>query len=343
MSGFLERKYVNLLSSHLRNFKRKGGNVFNFSCPICGDSKKSPRKARGFVYKRGDTYFYTCHNECGSMLASTLLEKVSPLLYKEYVKELMIEKYQPKDRVEEFEKQMSPAPVFTETFDQLETVLELSKKHHCKKYVEERRLPESWYNRLYYAPKFMTWVNTMIPKKFSDDALKHDEERLVLPFYTKDKKIFGFTGRSLNKELDKSGMKYLTIILDPSHPKIFGLDTVDTDRKYYVFEGPFDSLFIPNSVAGAGGDIWSVVDHLNRKNAVLVFDNEPRGKDTIKRMKKAINQDLAVCIWPDHIYEKDVNEMIMNNTDAGAIKRIIDSNTYKGMSAQLQFQQWMKR
>jgi len=344
MSGFLEYKYVNLISSHLRNFKRKGGNVINFSCPLCGDSKSHQHKARGYVYKIGDSYLYTCHNACGTMPVPKLIEKVNPVLYKEYIKELMAEKYQPKkDRVAEFEKQMSKAPVFTETFSHLKTVDTLPKNHQCRKYVLERCLPKSWYSKLYYAPKFMEWTNTMIPGKFSNDALKHDEERLVLPFYTKEKKIFGFTGRSLNKELDKNGMKYYTIILDSEYPKIFGMDRVDTDRIYYVLEGPFDSLFISNSVAAAGGDIWSVVNHLNRKNAVLVFDNEPRGKDTCKRMKKAIDQGLEVCIWPQYIHEKDINEMVMNDMNVDFIKRTIDLNTYVGMGAQLQFQQWKKR
>ena len=35
---FIEQKYINDISSQLRNFKKKSNNLYNFSCPVCGDS-----------------------------------------------------------------------------------------------------------------------------------------------------------------------------------------------------------------------------------------------------------------------------------------------------------------
>ena len=46
-SLFTDQKYVGLLSSRLRNFKRKDNNLWNFSCPICGDSTKNRIKPTG--------------------------------------------------------------------------------------------------------------------------------------------------------------------------------------------------------------------------------------------------------------------------------------------------------
>ena len=43
----------------------------------------------------------------------------------------------------------------------------------------------------------------------------------------------------------KEPQKYITIILDKEHPKIFGYDRVDTSRTFYVVEA-IDSLFVEN-------------------------------------------------------------------------------------------------
>lgn len=61
---WLEQKYIGLVSNRLRNYKRKSGDLYNFSCPFCGDSESDKRKARGYLYaKKGSTRFH-CHN-CG--------------------------------------------------------------------------------------------------------------------------------------------------------------------------------------------------------------------------------------------------------------------------------------
>ena len=46
----VDSKYITLLSSRLPKFKRVKPNLFNFRCPICGDSQKHKNKARGYIY-----------------------------------------------------------------------------------------------------------------------------------------------------------------------------------------------------------------------------------------------------------------------------------------------------
>jgi len=53
---------LNLVSPKLSNFKQKTSDLYNFSCPFCGDSIKKKTKARGYIYKKGNGYFYMCHN-----------------------------------------------------------------------------------------------------------------------------------------------------------------------------------------------------------------------------------------------------------------------------------------
>ena len=94
MSVYLDRKYILLVSSRLRNFKQRKQDVFNFSCPICGDSAIKTTKARGYITlsKKFAGYIYTCHNCSVSMGFAPFLKHVDSEKYKEYV----MEKFQDK-------------------------------------------------------------------------------------------------------------------------------------------------------------------------------------------------------------------------------------------------------
>jgi hypothetical protein len=186
----------------------------------------------------------------------------------------------------------------------------------------------------------MAWTNSLLPEpKFKDDALKHDEPRLIIPFFTKEGKLYGYQGRSLRA---KSEVRYITIILDDECPKLFNLNLVDQDRKFYLFEGPIDSLFIKNSLAVAGGELQQVVGHVNQENVVLVFDNEPFSKIICKKIEKAINLDYRVVVWPRDLHYKDVNDMVLGGMTPEFVKTIIDANIVKGLEAQLAFNSWKR-
>src|SRR6478752_3623601 len=81
---WVDQKYVMLLSSRLRNFKRKGPSNYNFSCPLCGDSETDKRKARGYIYESKGTPYFHCHNVCGGMAFTTLLKRLDALLFQQH-------------------------------------------------------------------------------------------------------------------------------------------------------------------------------------------------------------------------------------------------------------------
>ena len=58
MTAYVDQKYINLLAPKLRNFKKRGDFLWNFSCPVCGDSSKDNLKSRGYVYKRKDKFLF---------------------------------------------------------------------------------------------------------------------------------------------------------------------------------------------------------------------------------------------------------------------------------------------
>ena len=61
---FIDVKYINLISSRLSKFKKVKPYLYNFRCPICGDSQKQKNKARGYLYRVKNNTNYKCHN-CG--------------------------------------------------------------------------------------------------------------------------------------------------------------------------------------------------------------------------------------------------------------------------------------
>ena len=335
---WIEHKYISLLSGRLERFQRVNSYVYRFRCPICGDSQKDRRKTRGHLLEKSGKIRFYCHNCSASMQFKYFMKEIDPTLYLEYVKEQIKESGNQKD-VETFAEKMKP-PVFVKTtaLSKLKKVSQLDPDHPVKKYIDSRQIPSNLHYKLFYAPKFGAWVNSMIPDKIK--VGEKDEPRLIIPFLDKEKNLFGFQGRSFRKD----GVRYITIMLDETKPKVFGLDTIDESKDIYLLEGPIDSMFLPNAMAAAGGDLSAQIEQtgLLKEKIVVVFDNEPRHSDTIKRMQKAIDAGYRVVIWPSDIQYKDVNDMILSGMKSEYIKDILDECNYSGPTAKLHVALWRK-
>ena len=164
------------------------------------------------------------------------------------------------------EKMKKPVFMTSGPLKGLKKVSQLSPNDPVKKFVVERKIPNEWHAKLFSCPNFLNYTNGLLPNKFSDASLAFDETRLLIPFFNTDKSIIGFQGRSLRK---KSSVKYITIILQDSSPKLFNLDTLDNSKDIYVFEGPIDAMFIRNSVATLGGDLVSAIHSLKKENLII--------------------------------------------------------------------------
>jgi len=88
-------------------------------------------------------------------------------------------------------------------------------------------------------------------------------------------------------------------------------------------------------MCGADGDVrkWGVSD------PVWVYDNEPRSKEITTRISNTITRGDKVVIWPSNIQEKDINDMVLAGHD---VQSIVESNTYEGLEANLQFTTWKR-
>ena len=81
----VDSKFINLLSAKLQKFKRVKSNLYNFRCPICGDSQKNKSKTRGYLYSVKADVNFKCHNCGASMTFSSFLKQQDPILHKQYV------------------------------------------------------------------------------------------------------------------------------------------------------------------------------------------------------------------------------------------------------------------
>jgi len=81
---YTEIKYINLLSPRLEKFKQKKDYLWNFRCPICGDSKRNKNKARGFIFRVKADLVFKCHNCQTSLPVAKLIEMLDVELYREY-------------------------------------------------------------------------------------------------------------------------------------------------------------------------------------------------------------------------------------------------------------------
>jgi hypothetical protein len=319
---FVDVKYINLISPRLQKFKKVKNNLYNFRCPICGDSQKNKNKARGYLYQVKNNTNFKCHN-CGINISfNNFIKQLDPVIYKQYTFEKFKQGHTGKNFVIEEPTFKFEKPKFKPKLD----LPKASENADAKKYLQNRKInPDNYY----YAEKFKEWTNSLQPTFDNEDK---DEPRIIIPLFYQNN-LVGFQGRTLGL----SKVKYITIMLDENAPKIYGLDEIKKDKTVYITEGPFDSTFISNSIAlcGADGDVgkWGI------GNPVWIYDNEPRNAEIHSRISRVIDRGERVVIWPSTIKEKDINDMVLSGLN---VQSVIESNTYSGLEAKLKFTIWKK-
>ena len=318
----VDSKFVGLLSPRLQRFKRVKADLYNFRCPICGDSKKNKSKTRGYIYGIKQNVNFRCHNCGASMSFNNFLKQIDPVLQKQYAMEKFKDGHTGRNFVVEEPKFNFEAPKFRQKID----LPKASENAAAKLYLENRKLNP---DKFYYTDKFKAWSNS---HKQTFDDVKYDEPRIIIPLFYQDT-LVGFQGRSLGP----SKVKYITVMINDDAPKIYGLDQIRRGTPVYITEGPFDSTFIRNSIAMCGSD--SDVRKWGVSTPVWVYDNEPRNREIVRRIKDTIDRGDRVVIWPSTISEKDINDMVLAGHD---VQSVVESNVYSGLKAKLQFNTWKR-
>lgn len=343
MSVYIDRKYLYLVSSRLEQFKQRKEDLFNFRCPICGDSRKHKYKARGYVFRKDNDYYYRCHNCNIGLTFGNFLKRIDDNSYKNYVVERYTagetghSNYQ-KPTFDELRGNAHSRLIKTdEPTPKLTSIADLDSAHYARQYVEGRGITEKFWNELYYTPNFREFMNAHFPNHGKEEERIPADDRLIM-FYTDEQgNVTNVAGRSLSN----SKIRYMTIKVAEGK-KLFGTHRVNKHKPIIVVEGQIDSLFLDNAVASGDSSLVLVGEYYRERglDTILAFDNEPRNKDIASQMNKAIEGNFPVVIWPPEIPEgEDINTMVAAGID---VMKVIQENVYTGLMAKLKFTDWKK-
>lgn len=334
MALYIDKKYINLVSSMLPKFKWKKETLANCRCVICGDSTKSKGKARGYFFVKNNSFFYKCHN-CGAGLSVyNFLQHVSPTLCKDYSMERFCAGENRGNFKKPTKEDLYPISAIRPKSYNFQYLVDLPEEHKAVQYVIDRKIPKEKWDDIGYTDD-MGKLAEEFDESYKDRFSK--EDRLVVVIRNSSG-ICGFQCRTFSQKT-KKGMKYFTLKRE-KELCYYGLDKVDLTKKFYILEGPINSMFIPNAIATLGSSNFTQVhEKIDDTNAVYVLDNEPYKKETVQLLEKLINMKKTVCIFPENITEKDINDMVSAGLDA---KKLIDQNTYSDLKAKLVLTKWKK-
>tara|TARA_Y100000593_G_C4281100_1_gene322809 strand:- start:428 stop:1459 length:1032 start_codon:yes stop_codon:yes gene_type:complete len=342
MTLWIDVKYANILSVQLEHYTVKNQNPYlsNFRCPLCGDSQKSKKKARGYFYTKTSSLFYRCHNCNAGTTLGNIIKTVNASLYNDYKLERYKEGFdvgnaaKPHSKIEfqNFTPQFEEKSPLDRLFEKVDT---LNDSNIFAKYLKNRKIPRSKWGSIYYTYETHKLIE-LCPEYSS--IVEFDEPRIIFPFYTKDKRLIGVTARDVSS---KSNLRYLTLRIDKVEPMIYNIENIDTSKQIYCTEGPIDSLFLDNAVAVGSSDLGRIRSLLPKSNTTLIFDNQPRNVSIGSIMRRVMEDGWSMVIWPDTVKEKDINEMALNMS-IDQIKELINKNSHSGLKARFKINAWSK-
>jgi hypothetical protein len=336
MSIITDHKYAQMISHRLLLFKRKSDRLYNFRCPFCGDSQRNKLKARGYLFEKSGGLIFKCHNcDIGTNLTK-LIDLVDPSLSKAYRLESFRDKnaseggdtfFIPREEEAVIER---PKIVLDDMLPRLD---QLPSHHRAVEYVKARQIPKERWEDLYYARDFkvLEALNPAYEGRLASD------ERLVIPFRREDGLLTGVTGRAMGN----SSLRYATIRITDD-PLVYGLERIKRGKTIYVTEGPIDSMFLDNAIAAGGTDFTRALYNISGENVVLIFDNQPRNKQVVKRVEAFAQRGYSMVIWNSNWISKDINDAVLSGSSVSEIEYLLNKSTFKGLALKLAIRDWKK-
>lgn len=349
--NLIDRHYINLMSSSLSCFAWSGDKA-NFRCPYCGDSKKSLTKKRGWflTHTQNNITIFKCHN-CG---VSTSLTSFIKSFYPSLVNSYVVDKFSAvrtclvEDNMEEKHKGEKVEKKLINNNEEWERICQLSKpikgspgevyllgrKIECFekfRFVENAGLIISNEKDIGVTNHFVAGLGYMDNE--GKAALK-PRTAILIPMFTNDKRLYSIQFRFL-----QGNSRYLTIKLDNSIDyKVWGLESINTNKPIYVTEGVFDSCCLPNSIAMCGSSINYEILQEFKDNCIFILDNEKDNPQIVKRMREISDRGHKLIVWAKSKY-KDINEYYINE---GNVNMFLNKEPVTGLKAQFEINKWIK-
>jgi len=325
----IDKTYITQIRTTLDRFKWVQ-NKANFRCPFCGDSKKNNHKTRAWFldhpHTRGVTIF-KCFN-CGMVTSlSSFLKDTSPDIYKQYC----YEKYIKPNKQEIVIAENKPKSSDYITYNDFINSPFISTNKSNEYLINIRKFSNSQASNFFYTSDFGNFLKTLPNANKYENQFNNHYQKIVIPFYDDFRNIQLLQFRSINK-YDK--MRYITIRLNDTFPKIWGLNRINKNKPIYVAEGPFDASFLDNCIAMAGADGTTSFNNL-----VYIFDNEKRNIEIVNRMVKVVKQGHSIFIWPD-VEEKDINDYYIKYNNIKIFKD--QARIFNGFKGEMEIDKWRR-
>lgn len=290
----IQSEVRNILNGHSEWKPYESRETINFRCNVCGDSKESKFKKRGYIIKTHNPWSFCCHNCQASMPALAWIKKYFPYNFTELNR--LMDKNKTVTDTTTYDNIKTEKPKDENEADTIKTFKKIEKYPDVVAYCESRMIPKEIYSKWFYA---------------EDGDYK---DRLIIPFYNKKGTIYYYQGRAMHgwmipKYKSRKGSKFISI---------YNYYHVDKEKPVVVVEGPIDSIFVENCVAVTGLKTSDErLDAFNQKYFLL--DNDP---DARKKCRKLLDKSQYVFMWnrflENHTYLgniKDINDFILKNTE----------------------------
>jgi len=319
---FIKNVIENILKEQHSDYRKQSvrdmHNRLNFACPFCGDSVDNPLAKRGNLFL--DSLFYHCYNDgCNSHMPLTTFLKRFGYNYSSDSKFIYDYINNSHENYNKYKIKNINRSLFPEIEDLGITFEEFYKTYNAK--------PISKNSSVYLYLK-----GRLLNTRLDLFAINETTNQLFILNYNHfNKKIISFQIRKLNKY---NNNKYLTynierintdlgrdIILKVEEfsnmskinklSTVFNLLNIDFRKEITIFEGPLDSIFIPNSIglASISRDKEAFLDLPYKR---FLLDNDKAGKlESIK----LIRDGNKVFLWKKFIKDFKINDYIKDKTD----------------------------
>lgn len=279
--------------------------VYIASCPICREGKSWGKKKRLYFIPEKNTIY--CHNCQKHWHPINWMSEVSGKSYYEILEEIGDSEFSTFDFKEnkKEKKEISTPPLPFNSINLFnKTELEYYSDNVIVKkaieFIEKRRL-NSAINKidLFLSLKDYTYKN-----------------RVCIPFYDLNHNIIFYQCRSLYKEDEENGRKYISKF--GADVSVFNIHKIDVNFPYiFLFEGPIDSMFVKNGVGMAGLSFTETQKEQLSKfllhKKIWVLDNQRIDEAAKKKTDELIKQKETVFIWPkEYGNYKDLNELCID-------------------------------
>ena len=308
----------------------KSASVHRGRCPACGDSQKSSAKRRLYLLnntERGWTVY--CHNCELSMSLYNFVKEYYPTDFSGFrnrclTKALRRERKKPEGREDKILNKLKSKPKKVKVTIE-KTEIEKFFEEQCvdlpdnlRKDMEDRNIQKNVIDTL----KFCTTEK----RKY-----KKYKNRIIIPFYNEEDRLFYFQGRAISKY---NQPKYINWEGEDSKPEYneFGVNKEET---VYIIEGLFDSTFVDNAVSVLGVKLsHSKLLYLSDKykKGVYCMDNDPDG---LKWTTMLLKKNKTCLVFPPEYKEfKDLNDIAIYE-GVNDLTEFVRENSHKGLKGLL--------